>query len=478
MRSNLAQSLAYIDQDEGPELNIAASEPGGSSKHGVSMTVLREWRAEHGLSPPTMDDMRAVDSVLAAQIYTARFASPVHFDDLPAGVDYRLLDIAVNLGVTGGIHALQRALDLDQSGKMDAVTIMGAIAANPATLIKALGATWLAIKKESGGWVKYGPGWTNRANRAESRALAMLPVSKPAQAAPAAPAPKHDVTAAISAPVKGATMTWRGIIGRSFSPAEFEAYVASLQFGLWRPRFIVVHNTSAPDTKTWRGWQTRKPPITDEHWAQNLVGYYRDDQKWSAGPHLFITPAGILAFSPLTGPGTHSPAWNAITWGVETVGEFEHEPFTGPVRDNLVAALAILHAAAGLQPMPYERGVRGLHFHKEDPVTTHKSCPGKNMVKADLVKAVEAKILDMHGGGHVHDEMQSVTAHLGRTGTVITDDLKVRDFASSRAPVVATLNKGSKVTIVGETMNGGTKWLKVGDGYVAARYVIEGKAAA
>src|SRR5579859_5381334 len=193
--------------------------------------------------------------------------------------------------------------------------------------------------------------------------------------------------------------TWRGIVGRSFTPDEFERYVATLKFNLWRPRFIVVHNTSAPDLKTWHGWQVRQPPVTDEKWAQNLVGYYRDQQHWSAGPHLFVTPRGILAFSPLTGPGTHSPAWNSITWGVETVGEFEQEPFEGPVRDHLIAALAILHAAAGLQPEPYERGVRGLHFHKEDPVTTHKACPGKHMVKADLVAAVEAEILRRHGGG-------------------------------------------------------------------------------
>jgi len=197
---------------------------------------------------------------------------------------------------------------------------------------------------------------------------------------------------------------WRGIVGKSFSPDAFEKYVASLKFGLWRPKFVVVHNTSAPDLKTWQGWQARKPPVTDEKWAQNLVGYYRDQQHWQAGPHLFVTPGGILAFSPLTGPGTHSPAWNSISWGVETVGEFEREPFAGPVRDNLIAALAILHAAAGLSPLPYQRGVRGLHFHKEDPVTTHKSCPGKNMVKADLVAAVQAEILRRHsGGGHQGD---------------------------------------------------------------------------
>src|SRR5882724_7749781 len=194
---------------------------------------------------------------------------------------------------------------------------------------------------------------------------------------------------------------WRGIVGKSFTPDVFETYFSTLKFNLWRPRFIVVHNTSAPDMKKWAEWQTRKPPIDGPRWAQNLIGYYRDEQKWSAGPHLFVTPDGILAFSPLTGPGVHSPAWNSVTWGVETVGEFTSELFSGPVKDNLIAALAILYAAAGLQPAPYELGVRGMHLHKEDPVTTHKSCPGKNVVKADLVKAVQAEILRRHpGGGH------------------------------------------------------------------------------
>lgn len=196
-------------------------------------------------------------------------------------------------------------------------------------------------------------------------------------------------------------MIWRGVVGKSFTSDAFEKYVATLKFNLWRPKFVVVHNTSSPDLKKWREWQTRKPPISDEKWAQNLVGYYRDQQKWSAGPHLFVTPAGILVFSPLTGPGTHSPSWNSISWGVETVGDFEREPFSGAVKDNLIAALAILHAAAGLSPLPYQVGVRGLHFHKEDKKTTHKTCPGKNMVKAELVKAVQAEILRRHpGGGH------------------------------------------------------------------------------
>lgn len=197
-------------------------------------------------------------------------------------------------------------------------------------------------------------------------------------------------------------MTWKGIIGRAFKTgAEFAAYVDTVKFGLWRPSFVVVHNTSAPDLTQYAGHWKRSSPITDEQWMGNLEAYYRDQQHWSAGPHLFVTPNAICAFTPLNTTGTHSPSWNSVSWGVETVGEYETDAFTGAVRDNLISALAVLHAKSGLQLLPYARGVRGLHFHKEDPNTTHRTCPGKNMVKADLIVAVQAQIEKLHAGEHV-----------------------------------------------------------------------------
>lgn len=196
-------------------------------------------------------------------------------------------------------------------------------------------------------------------------------------------------------------MSWKGIVGKSLrTPAAFGAYLDTVKMGLWRPRFVVVHNTSAPDLATYLGYSTRKNPISDEQWLRNLEGYYRDQQHWSAGPHLFVTPKSICVFTPLNTQGTHSPSWNGVSWGVETVGEFERDPFDGAIRDNLIAALGMLHAKAGLQVEPYERGVRGLHFHKEDPKTTHKSCPGRNLKKPPLVAAVKDYIAQMHAGEH------------------------------------------------------------------------------
>jgi N-acetylmuramoyl-L-alanine amidase/Bacterial SH3 domain len=260
------------------------------------------------------------------------------------------------------------------------------------------------------------------------------------------------------------------IIGKSFTADEFEDYVQSLTFNAWRPRFVVVHNTGIPNRQTWDGWQTRTPPITGERWAQNLKGYY-ECKGWLGCPHLFVTPAGILAMNPLTRVGTHSPSWNSVSWGVETVGDFQTDEFSGPIKDNLVAALAILHAAAGLQLLPYSLGVRGLHFHKEDPETTHRSCPGKNMGKSNLIKAVEAEILRRNGGEHPADEG-------GNTGVVKTepnDPLNLRATPNTKAAIVATLKDGAEITVLGGKNVGSTRWLNViaggNSGWVAARFV-------
>lgn len=182
MQKNLAKALAWVDEDEGPELNIGGSEPGGSSKHGVSMETLRAWHSLQKLPPPTMDDMKAVDATLAAAIYTKMFAEPIRFNDLPSGVDYRLLDIEINLGVTGGRMALQLALgEFPVDGVLTDDIIARANRLNPDALIMALSAVWITKKHESANWNPspitlkgYGHGWSNRNVRALGRAVSLL----------------------------------------------------------------------------------------------------------------------------------------------------------------------------------------------------------------------------------------------------------------------------------------------------------------
>ena len=181
---------------------------------------------------------------------------------------------------------------------------------------------------------------------------------------------------------------WKGIVGKSFNPEAFHRYVATLTFASWRPKFVVVHNTFEPNLVNWHD-------ASGEERMENLVTYYRDEEKWSAGPHIFAADDSIWVFTPLTVPGVHSPSWNRVSWGVEMVGNYDVEAFDSgagaKVRANAVSALAILHARLSLDSST-------IRFHKEDPKTTHKCCPGENVSKPDLVKRVHEAILALRAG--------------------------------------------------------------------------------
>lgn len=58
-----------------------------------------------------------------------------------------------------------------------------------------------------------------------------------------------------------------------------------------------------------------------------------------------------------------------------------------------------------------------------------------------------------------------------RRGTINEDKLNVRASAAASSRALAVLNRGASVVILDETMNGSTKWYKIDDGYVAARFV-------
>lgn len=172
---------------------------------------------------------------------------------------------------------------------------------------------------------------------------------------------------------------WKGIVGLGYTADAFDNYVANIGLMEWRPEFVVLHNTGAPRLSQWHS-----PSAIAR--IQNLQHFYRDVQHWSAGPHLFVADDLIWAFTPLTTSGVHSPSWNGSSWGVEMVGDYDNEPFGSAVRDNTIRALAALHRLAGIDPAT-------MRMHREDPLTTHHHCPGKNVDKGDIIAAVAAAMV-------------------------------------------------------------------------------------
>lgn len=183
--------------------------------------------------------------------------------------------------------------------------------------------------------------------------------------------------------------------GRIITIPQIGPHLASLQFtSAFQPKFPVLHNTSVPDMATYQKWVAAGRP-TVAQWLQNLAAYYRS-LGWNSMPHAFVLPDGTIGLgAPFNVRGTHTPSWNSISIGVETLGEFERDPWAGTLTEKAsVALFGELCKRFHWQPDQYVRGVRGIHFHKEDPNTTHRTCPGKHVEKAKFVQQVLAYMGD------------------------------------------------------------------------------------
>lgn len=206
------------------------------------------------------------------------------------------------------------------------------------------------------------------------------------------------------------------IVGKGFSIPEFKDYVDKITFNSWKPLFPVIHNTSVPSQALYKSWHLKKG-WSGEQWLKNLASYY-SGLGWNGCPHLFVAYDKIWVANPLNVRGTHTPSWNKISWGIETVAEFETEFFIDGVNYNLIAATAILCAKMNFNPAHFELGKSGIHFHKEDEATTHKTCPGKNLIKSAFVGDVIDYMNDNLGfqfvyqaeGSHPHISEASQTA--------------------------------------------------------------------
>lgn len=180
------------------------------------------------------------------------------------------------------------------------------------------------------------------------------------------------------------------------SPAALPARLATQKLGTWC-KFITLHNTSAPTLAQWAGNRARYSAI---ELCRNMESYWKS-LHWHTGPHYLVTPeldAPIFELSDPSAPGVHASCFNSRSIGIEMVGEYDVEAFDGGagaiVRDATITLLAALHNALALTPLPYQYDVRGLHFHK-DCVADHHDCPGKNVVRTDLIPLIEAKMADL-----------------------------------------------------------------------------------
>lgn len=93
----------------------ATGDPGGRTMMGVTQGTYNNWRQSQGLAP---QDVANIGRDEHRTIFRNLYWEPIRGDDLPTGLDYAMMDTAINAGPRRATSLLQRSLGLDEDGRM------------------------------------------------------------------------------------------------------------------------------------------------------------------------------------------------------------------------------------------------------------------------------------------------------------------------------------------------------------------------
>lgn len=159
----LAHEGGYIDHPK---------DPGGRTNHGVTQRVWEEWLGR----PVSEKEMRALTPTMVKPLYKRKYWDACRADDLVAGVDYVVFDVAVNSGPGRAIKFLQSCVGVTVDGGFGPATLAAVKKAeeDPARLIELYCAKRLEFLQSLKTFETFGKGWSRRVQEVKDKALKML----------------------------------------------------------------------------------------------------------------------------------------------------------------------------------------------------------------------------------------------------------------------------------------------------------------
>jgi lysozyme family protein len=159
----LAHEGGYIDHPQ---------DPGGRTNHGVTQRVWEEWLGR----PVSEKEMRALTPTMVKPLYKRKYWDACRADDLVAGVDYVVFDVAVNSGPGRAIKFLQSCVGATVDGGFGPATLAAVKKAeeDPARLIELYCAKRLEFLQSLKTFETFGKGWSRRVQEVKDKALKML----------------------------------------------------------------------------------------------------------------------------------------------------------------------------------------------------------------------------------------------------------------------------------------------------------------
>ncbi len=134
-------------------------DPGGPTNMGITLRDARlHWKAD-----ATAEDVRNMPRSVAVSIFQSKYWAALRCDELPAGVDYTVLDYGVHSGIARSAHVLRRVLGLPLGdGRVSDEVIETLRHVNPVHVVDAINDERMAFLRHLPTWGTYGRGWTPR----------------------------------------------------------------------------------------------------------------------------------------------------------------------------------------------------------------------------------------------------------------------------------------------------------------------------
>jgi lysozyme family protein len=145
-------------------------DPGGATNFGITLRTLEAFLG-HSV---TVDDVRAMSSSTAIEIYRANYWNQMRCGDLPAGVDLMVFDFGVNTGPAAAVKALQGLAQVTQDGAIGPMTLNAVAGVAPMTLVNGLAQVRMAYLRGLPTFAEFGDGWTKRVTDVQQKAQRMV----------------------------------------------------------------------------------------------------------------------------------------------------------------------------------------------------------------------------------------------------------------------------------------------------------------
>ena len=169
MKSNWERSFELMLVSEGGYGNHP-SDPGGRTNLGVTQRVWEEWVGRES----NEKEMRSLTKEMVKPLYKRKFWDACRCDDLPAGIDYLVFDMAVNAGVGRSAKLLQQCVGVTVDGAIGPITITAVKSKDPEELIEKFSEARELFYRGLKTFDVFGRGWLNRVNHSNANALLMV----------------------------------------------------------------------------------------------------------------------------------------------------------------------------------------------------------------------------------------------------------------------------------------------------------------